>query len=172
MNCRRRIDENDPFVADELEKVWDRLQRLVAERASGDPDPSLAHCIAGIAAVLLLLHADWLNTHEGRWAGCVAVVDEVSQNPPPRPVYDVEGSLYSTGWDRFAAEVAAVEWARVPTNIDARIRSANAVASFHHEALGHLLRQVIKRRDAIGTDDVSRLIQLTVRFAGLRRRSK
>ena len=60
--CRRRIDENRPLAAEELDKWWKAVQDAAAIYTRQPTDPKAASALVGAIGVVFILNRDWLRS--------------------------------------------------------------------------------------------------------------
>jgi hypothetical protein len=170
MQCRMRLDKNDPLKDDELDKFWATLQRLNTLTPSpndgfGTNDP--IHGVLGGVAVLIVLNREWLTADPARLQWCRQKLFEVYQSPPPQSQFDSEESAGNYRWDAFAAEAGAVLWAEDSTDPLARSLVAHGATAYHYATVSLTLSRTAALRERLG-EEFRRLVSLAIRFATVR----
>ena len=170
MTCRRMIDERKGLNDEEIPAFIERSKGLIGFEPE-DKDAAriapVAGSLLGTAAVLFLLHRDWLrsNPDEERW--CIEVLDQTLADPPPWPEFDMPEAVGNHDWEHFACEIAAVVWSESPMEASARERVFHLAFAKHYTAAGTLLRMAFERREDLG-NEFWRLVNLVIEWAAIR----
>lgn len=170
MTCRKMIDEGHGLSDEEIPAFIARSKDLTGFEPE-DKDAAriapVAGSLLGTAAVLFLLHRDWLrsNPDEEKW--CIEVLDQTLADPPPWPEFDMPESVGNHDWEHFACEIAGVIWAESPMEELAQERVFHLAFAKHYTAAGTLLRRAFERREELG-DEFWRLVNLVLEWAAVR----
>jgi hypothetical protein len=170
MQCRMRLDKNDPVNEGELDEFWERLQRLDGMAPSPNDIHRLnnpIHGVLGGVAVLIVLNRDWLSTQPDRLEWCRQKLHGVCVSPPPGSQFDSEDAVGTDHWSAFAAEAGAVLWAENLADPLARCLVANGVMAYRYTTVTLTLRHTAALRERLG-DDFRRLVSLAIRFSTVR----
>jgi len=171
VQCRQRLDNNNPVPSSGLDTFWNNLQRLDTLRSKvwadefGSVDP--INGVVGGVAVLTAFHLDWLTADPVRLAWCRAKLDEICRDPPKRSPFDIEEAPGGHHWDTFAADAGAALWAVNPGDLLARQLVANGVTAIRYATAGLTIKRSLAAREKLG-DDFLRLVSLGLRFSAIR----
>ncbi len=125
--------------------------------------------LAGAAAVLIRLHADWLAEHPERKQWCRDQLRRSVLRPAPRDPLDVPESTADWTWDCFAAEALPALWAERPDEAELRHLIARIVFAPHYVAVRILFQRCAEHRAILGAD-FQRLRRLVFELAHMRDR--
>lgn len=165
LQCRQRIDSNEPVPAEEL----DRLRELSQRISEVDPEKiddviSPVNSLAGIAAVFIRHGKEWLTEHpdHAEWARRT-LVNVAQENREADAFY---GSVVP--YDRlvFAIEALPVIWANDPNARYIRETIARIASHAPPKLVGFLTSGVAAVREHL-TEDHLRLLHLVLLRAGL-----
>jgi hypothetical protein len=170
MTCRKMIDEGSGLDSEEIPAFIKRSKDLVGfepeDRDAARIAP-VASSLLGTAAVLFLLHRDWLRNNPDEEMWCIEVLNQTLVAPPPWPEFDMPESVGNHDWDHFACEIAVVIWSESPTEELARERIFHLTFAKHYTAAGALLRRAFERRKDLG-EGFWQLVNLVLEWAAIR----
>jgi hypothetical protein len=161
--CRNALEGGDWPLAREPEQLWELLEIVleVAREQSGETyglrDPQDA--VAGLIAVLLRFHREWLRADPERERVCIENIVAVPERARPAPEPFASGGG-ETFWAVFCAEQLPGIWAETPGSPSVRAAIARLVISATDTALALLLRNVFAIRDklAAGFEQIQTLL--------------
>jgi hypothetical protein len=136
--CRQFLDAGASLPPDQLQWLWDFLQRIDTsppEVPSDGHDPlfRIEDVICGGIEVLLSTSWDWLLSDPSRMAWCRRKLQATVDNPPAPRRFDSELSIGHERWDCFAAECGIILFAADPSDVLARrLVGAGLVAFNYH----------------------------------------
>ncbi len=169
LQCRAILASARPLPPDRVEAFWATLQRLAgaAQPAGSDPDTVRAEdAVCGGAAVLLLLHRDWLRHHPERDDWCRSRLLRAIQEPPTETPDDPRSAV-EWRWDDFCARALPMLWAEAPGDPALRDAVARLVVRPRYGTVALLFAAAARERGRLG-DDFARLQHLLLRWAAAR----
>ena len=171
VQCRQRLDKNTPLGTEELDQLWETIQRLdTLHRPFSVDDYGIADPVNGVLggiAVLMVFHLDWLNSEPARIGWCREKLEEICKSPPPRSPLDSDTSAGNDHWDAFAAEAGVVLWEKNQQDPLARCLVANGMMAYRYATAALTVRRARALRSTLG-DDFRRLVSLGVRYSPVR----
>ena len=170
--CRERLNASAALPQDQLLRLWQFLQDIDSNPPdlAGRDGEALIHIediLCGGIALLVILHHDWLNENPERMAWCRRKLETIVAQPPAPLRFDSEGSPGERKWDAFAAEAGVFLLSRNRGDRLARQLVALGVTSFQYSTTALTMLRASQHREALG-DDFDRLLDMAVRWAGLR----
>lgn len=140
LRCREILEGQRALTAEQVPALFEAIQRLAQEDSPLHHMPvtaTLEGMTAG-AAVLLVMHQDWLTGHPEAQTWCWEVMCRLLVDPP-RTEFDTPTNPLPT-WDTFAAEAIAHRLLREQENEEARaLASLLVMRAPHYRAIGVLL---------------------------------
>jgi hypothetical protein len=135
--CRQFLDARASLPPDQLQWLWDFLQRIDVSppELPGDeygPLFGIEDVVCGGIAVLLSTSWDWLVDDLGRMTWCRKKLQGTLDNPPPRRRFDSELSIGSERWDLFAVECGIILLAADPSDVLARRLVGAGLTAFNY----------------------------------------
>lgn len=179
--CRKRLDENSPLNADELEAFWQQIQQISSigdenhsvkyenDQNSRFTPTNIASCISGGIAVLIHFHHSWLSENPEREQWCLEYLRNIVLNPPQPEQFDTPEKPGNVDWDCFVAEALPLIWGKDKDNQDIRFLMARMVCARHYNAVNILFSRCSELR-SIFLDDFTRLRGLLFEWAFVRNR--
>jgi nucleoside phosphorylase len=171
VQCRQRLDKNTPLGTEELDQLWETIQRLdTLRRPFSVDDYGIADPVNGVLggiAVLMVFHLDWLNSEPARIGWCREKLEEICKSPPPRSPLDSDTAAGNDHWDAFAAEAGVVLWEKNQQDPLARCLVANGMMAYRYATAALTVRRARALRSTLG-DDFRRLVSLGVRYSPVR----
>jgi len=170
MRCRRLLDEGHGVAREDLGRFWDELVRVTesAQPADGEPTPVCRRDVACAgAAVLLVLHRDWLKENPEKEAWCVDQILAAVAGLPLTGTLLSEHDLYNMGADAFCADAVPALWAGTPEDHTLRFCVARLAATWRYVAVARLFASAAKVRERLG-DHFRQLQHFLVRWAPVR----
>jgi hypothetical protein len=120
--CRKLLDRQQPLPEGQLDRLWKTLQDLDKRPPPAESDEEMrdqlfhpAHSIAGLIAVLVIHHREWLTRHAEREKWCREKLSTLLSTPPRLILFDPYESVDSQ-FDGFAAQVTPILWADEPNS--------------------------------------------------------
>ena len=176
MRCRTILDERQHLDDTRLAKAWEQWGRIRTLAAAGTELPNgeqrlgdeYANAIAGGVA-MFLWHAEWCDRDESRRPELVDALRAVLNEPPERHGLDSDDSISTWTYECFAAEAAAMLWAKDPRNAEWRRVVAEAALSQRYAAAKMLFARCAESRRMLG-EDFGRLRRLALEWAYVRDR--
>jgi hypothetical protein len=154
--CRDALGGGDWPLAREPDQIWELLEIVleVAREQSGETyglrDPQDA--VAGLIAVLLKLHREWLRADPERERACLENFLCVPERAV-RPLPELFGaSSHEALWAIFCAEQLPLIWAETPASPSLRAAIARVVTSGGDTAVALLLRNLFAIRDKLAAE--------------------
>lgn len=119
---RTLVDREQALPEAQLEDVW-RILQEVAARPLPDEDEEEPrsqflhplHSVAGLIAVLVVLHRAWLRQHPEREKWCREKLEAILRGPPQMVSFDPYEPV-DCQFDGFAAQVVPIYWADDPNS--------------------------------------------------------
>lgn len=170
MQCRMRLDKNNPLKEGELDQFWASLQRLDVMKPAPNDGFGISlpiHGVLGGVAVLIVLNREWLTADPARLEWCRKKLLEVCQSPPTLSQFDSEDAVGNHHWDAFAAEAGAVLWAEDSTDHLAKKLVAVGAMAYCYATVSLTINRTAAFRDRLG-DEFRRLVSLAIRSATVR----
>jgi hypothetical protein len=153
--CRESLDGGNWPIAREPEQLWELLEFVleVAREKTGEThglhDPQDA--VAGLIAVLLKFHREWLRADLERNRICIENIVAVPERARPATERFASGGG-ETFWTVFCVEQLPAIWAETPASPVVRGAIARLVISASDTALALLLRNVFAIRDKLAAE--------------------
>jgi hypothetical protein len=154
--CRDAIEGGEWPLAREPEQLWELLEVVleVARDEAGEtyglPDPQNA--VAGLIAVLLTFHREWLRADPARERGCIENMLRVPERAA-RPLPELfDGNGDETWWAIFCAKQLPPIWAETPASPSIRAAIARVVISGSDTAVALLSRNLFSMRKRLAIE--------------------
>lgn len=171
LRCRQLLDERVQLEDESVAQLLNVAKDLSKWEFNATDLPSSprapADAVCGIAAVLIILAAHWLEVHPEDKQWCVNVLRETVLAPPPWPPYDMPESVGSCDWEHFVCEAVPFLWAEDPADEDWRRVVGRLVFAKHYDAAGLLMRSCFEVREALG-ESYWQLVDLMLEWASCR----
>lgn len=168
LSCRKMIDARKKLDAIELERVWQRLQRIGdnAEQAriSGDTPED---AILGGIAVLYVLDREWTEADTEREKWCGKQFMKVINSPPPHPQFHIAESISNYHWNNFAAMMLPQLLTEDQSFEGLRALCADFALAFNYSVIQDLMTFAFEYRADL-KDDFNRLQHLILVSSGIR----
>jgi hypothetical protein len=177
IRCRTILDERKVQSYAQLDELWHAWTRIRALAKTGPALPGgderfgdeYVNAIMGGIAVFLW-HDEWLAQDAPRRPEVEGALESIlSGELPERDGFRSEHDVTTWTWDCFAAESAAMLWARQPQDIRWRRLVAEMVFAEKYATVRVLFVRCAQRRAALG-EDFGRLRRLAVDWAHVRDR--
>lgn len=177
IRCRTLLDERQVQTDAQLDELWQGWTRIreLAKRGPELPgseerfgDEHVNAIMGGIA--VFLWHNEWLDREAHRRPEVEAALESIlSGEPPERHGFRSEHDVSTWTWDCFAADSAAMLWARQPQDARWRRLVAEMVFADKYATVRLLFMRCAERRAALG-DEFARLRRLVLDWAHVRER--
>src|SRR5262249_6111979 len=147
------IDGDEPQGADDLERLWDQAQRMLAADApsdgTGSSEDVRRNCETALAAVLVLCGGDHLSQRPDRARWCREALLAPLDARADRGEIEASGGMTMWEWPGFCADALPSLWADDPG--DRRVRAAIAALATArgNEVVARLYAAVGTRRDRL-----------------------
>ena len=176
MRCRTILDERQQLDDTRLAELWEQWARIRKLAVAGTVLPNgeqrfgdeYANAIAGGVA-MFLWHGDWCLRDESRVPELLDALRAVLSEPPERHGLDGDDSISTWTFECFAAEAAAMLWARDPANEEWRRMVGEATFSKKYATTKMLFARCAESRRVLG-EDFGRLRRLALEWAYVRDR--
>ncbi|MDT7043667.1 hypothetical protein [Candidatus Nitronereus thalassa] len=164
--CKQLLEEGVGIPPEQLDTFWASLQRIQGIPNSEDEDSlhTQTHALCGGAAVLIILHGQWIKQDPNKEAWCVEQILKTIQNPPKPSSYDSEIMSVDWQWDGFAAQALPCLWSENLFSEQLRRGMALLATSPHYGTVRNLFASTSNFRHVLG-EDFSRLQHFTLRWA-------
>ena len=154
IRCRQILDSGKPLTPENLEHLWELLQRMSKITPPADDEfdvLAVENTICGGVAVFLQLHRDWLKQYPEKEKWCVEQLTNTILKPPKPREYDSEISLANWHWDRFCAHAIPIFWAEEPDSPLLRKCVAILTVNPHYETVNILFKSASRYRGTLGS---------------------
>jgi len=164
--CKQLLGEGIAIPTEQLDTFWDSLQRIEKIPVSKDEDSlhERTHALCGGAAVLIILHRNWVKQDPNKEAWCVEQILKTIQNPPKPSSYDSEIMSVDWQWDGFAAQALPCLWSENKSSVQLRKGMTSLATSPHYGTVRNLFASTSNFRHILG-EDFSCLQHFTLRWA-------
>lgn len=177
IRCRTILDERKVQADAQLDEIWQAWMRIRELAKTGPTLPGgeerfgneyVNAVLGGVA--LFLWHDEWLDQDAPRRAEVEDALESIlSGERPTGDGFHSEHDVSTWTWDCFAAESAAMLWARQPQDARWRRLVAEMVFAEKYATVRVLFMRCAERRAALG-DDFGRLRRLVLDWAHVRDR--
>jgi hypothetical protein len=168
--CRDILNRKTTLSDEELKTLWEDFEILrgfLSNAQAGTTDRSPVDGLFGVAAVLLMLHAAWLDTHPRRKRVLLRVVMLVLRQPPPPEMEYSEYTISDHRWTDFLAEILPMFWFRRPLSRKWRKFAAEIAMGFTYSQVRLLFSGAFRKRKELN-GEFERLQNFLLHWAVLR----
>ncbi|WP_318453698.1 serine protease [Photobacterium leiognathi] len=168
MKCREILEKGVCPPHDDIESALDKFSSMELDEKDEMISLSLANTKCGLAAVLYRYRGELSEIWSKHETWCYTVLLETVFEQP-KEQFAIAESAYSSGWDRFCADVLPFILAEYPEDKDVRAAVANLCIGLHYETVEHLFKAAAQCRYELG-DDFYRLLHLAMIWSTYRHR--
>ncbi len=151
MDCRRILDGEKTLPVDQCEAF---VQSAIAMGSLPSQDiddvSSNAAAIAGVIAVLVNLHFEWLVKNQDKSQWCIDTLIGLIQNPPARRRFEMPDTPGDWEWDCFAAEAAVGLLRQSQDHPLLREMVAYGVTAYRYGTTEKTMRMAYRYQDSLG----------------------
>jgi signal transduction histidine kinase len=154
--CRELLNKGARLSDAQLEELWQTLQTVSQRATTQDENDELpgeffhpAHSVAGLIAVLVILHRDWLRVRLDRENWCREKLLAFLSEPPPMASYHPHENV-DFQFDGFAAQTVPVFWAEQPQSREWRQAVFQLALSRRLKTVALLCRASAEERSRLG----------------------